>query len=542
MGRKQAQAFLAALIAWPVWAQEYNPALIPPQIIGSPTTMTAIDGGDDSTRLVNLGFPFEYYGQTFTQAWVSTNGFVSFYGPANLCCNGQPIEQAQRNTIYGYWTDLISQGNPYYRTDSNVSLFGWYNTYEYGTANQVTFEIGLFPDGKIQFNYGSLANTYHMVTAGITGPTSVDNVSLFHGQNVQFLQNQSGILSLTPQEPEPEPEPVFNPVEIAPSVAPDPVSESVVEAVQEEIVQETPAVVEEAIQEAVEEAVTETEVVAETVEEVVAENEAIVETEEEAEDAREEERLSPDELEALAGGGADAGSVSDGPTDAEAANALQNASESAQEAEEARQATQGPSGSNGSVIASNGSSGRDDSNVQFFQKEAIEDADTFSRETVLAVSVQNVAFAAEADAQYNKLNGEQTTTEAQEGAYTLSVVDGSTFGAPPVTGMVTDTTSPSSQTQQMELLNMAGMQGDMSAGAPTDIGDIGSEDAATMAQLAAIPEGYGAYTQARIPDMPFYQPRDIYRGRRIPDASMALYQMMKGNDATWTEMVESQYE
>lgn len=538
MGRKQAQAFLAALITWPVWAQEYTPALIPPQIIGSPTTMTAIDGGDDSTRLVNLGFPFQYYGQTFTQAWVSTNGFVSFYGPSNLCCDGVPIDRAQRNTIYGYWTDLISENNPYYRTDGNISLFGWYNTNEYGTPNRVTFEIGLFPDGKIQFNYGSLANTHHTITAGITGPNSVDNVSLFHGQNVQFLQNQSGILLPIPQEPEPEP--VFNPVDVAPSVAPDPVVEVVADTVSQDVTEETPTAVEEAIQEAVEEAVAETEVVSATVEEVEVEVEAVAQAEEKTVEARDEERLSPDELQALAVGGVEGG-MGDGPSDAEVSSALQNVEQSAQEAEEAKQsaAQSGPSGPTGSV-SSSGS--KDDSNTQFFQREAIEDADTFSRETVLTVTTQNVAFVAEADAQYNKLNGEQTTTEAQEGAYTLSVVDGSTFAPSPVTGMVADSSSPSSQTQQMELLNTAGMQGDMASGAATDVGDMNNEDSAAMTQLASVPEGYVAYTQARIPDMPFYQPKDIYRGRRIPDANMILYRMMVGQDSRWAEMVEDQYE
>jgi hypothetical protein len=101
MGRKQAQAFLAALISWPLWAQDYTATPIPPEIIGSPQTSIPLNGGDDSTRLVQLGFPFQYYGQTYTQVWVSSNGFVSFNNVGHLCCNGFPIEQAPRNTIYG---------------------------------------------------------------------------------------------------------------------------------------------------------------------------------------------------------------------------------------------------------------------------------------------------------------------------------------------------------------------------------------------------------------------------------------------------------
>jgi hypothetical protein len=135
---------------------------------------------------------------------VSSNGFVSFQSGANLCCDGHPIELAQRNTIYAYWSDLISfTGNPYYRRDDGSILFGWYGVNEYGTNNSSTFEIGLFANGDIQLNYGNLGfNGGHTFTAGLTGPTADDNISLFYGRNAQFLQNQSGVLSWTAPIPD----------------------------------------------------------------------------------------------------------------------------------------------------------------------------------------------------------------------------------------------------------------------------------------------------------------------------------------------------
>ena len=102
--------------------------------------------------------------------------------------------------------------------------------------------------------------------------------------------------------------------------------------------------------------------------------------------------------------------------------------------------------------------------------------------------------------------------------------------------------TPAGQAQQMEILNMAELQGEMSAGPVVDVGDVNTGDGEAMAQLAVIPAGYSSYTQARIPDAPFYQPRDIYKNRRIPDANMALYRMMQGQDRVWNDMVEDQYE
>ena len=483
MGRKRT-VLLAALIAWPAWGQIYDPTEIPPQIIGSPQTMTPLNGGDDSVRVVQFGFPFEYYGQTFTSAYVSSNGFVSFSNVGPLCCEGWPIDSAPRNTIYAYWTDLIGGANPYYKVTETSVVFGWYGTAEYATNNQNTFEIGLFDDGKIQLNYGSLANTWHTVSAGITGPTSSDNVSIFYGSNISSLANSSLILTAA-QEPAP-----MLPAAIA-SIVPSPTPSPVVIEEQDAQIVAAEVAADEAIAAAEE---TQPEVEQETVSEEV--------TQEVAEELAEE--------------------VAEDANDAPPPPGLYPA---------------GPPPASENTILVSGP--RRDRNVDFFQREAAEEADLFPRETVLQASLQSVAFVAQADAQYTQQFGEQTTTETVGVTYTISPTEGPTF-APIMTSVIgSDTTTPSGQAQQMELL---GMQGEMAAGQVIDVGDVNDGDSEAMSQLAAIPAGYSAYTQARIPDAPFYQPRDIYKGRRIPDANMALYRMMSGQDARWQEMVDEQYE
>jgi hypothetical protein len=294
--------------ATPLRAQTYEPALVTPQILGAPTTMTPLNLGDDNTRNVALGFEFEYWGQTFTDAWVSSNGFVSFQSGAHLCCDGQPIELAQRNTIYGYWSDIVSYtGNPYFRRDDGSILFGWYGVNEYGTNNSSTFEIGLFADGKIQLNYGSLGFSGNRnFTAGLTGPTADDNIALFYGRNAQFLQNQSGILSwtaptatvdcnVTPMDPSCPP--------VIINVVPNP-AEAIAEAVAQsadvtpeeaEQVQTIAAVALERAEEAA--TIAEDTTAAEEVEAAAAE--AV------ADAADTVERLEPGEVAALAAGGAD---------------------------------------------------------------------------------------------------------------------------------------------------------------------------------------------------------------------------------------------
>ena len=285
--------------------------------------MTPLNLGDDNTARVSLGFDFTYWGQTFTDAWVSSNGFVSFESAANLCCNGEPLDRAQRNTIYGYWSDLISYtGNPYYRRDDSSILFGWYGTNEYGTNNSSTFEIGLFSDGKIQLNYGNLGfSGWRDFTAGITGPNPEDNIPLFYGRNAQYLQNQSGILSwvaptpvatvdcnLTPMDPSCPPANI--------DTIPDPVA-AIEEAVEQSVdltseqIEEVRETAADALEQAQE--MSEVAVAVEQVEEVTEteEVETLVDApEDDAETNVREvdtvERLDPDQVAALAATGTDA--------------------------------------------------------------------------------------------------------------------------------------------------------------------------------------------------------------------------------------------
>jgi hypothetical protein len=232
----------------------------------------------------------------------------------------------------------------------------------------------------------------------------------------------------------------------------------------------------------------------------------------------------------------------------EEAAETEEASESATETNNAAPASQPPpppgsapqGGSEQQQNTTMVSGTRRDRNVEFFQSEAVEEADLFARETVMQVTSQNVAFLAQADAEYEQQYGEQRSTETEGVTYSLQPTEGPTFLGVTTT-TIGDTYTPVGQAQQLEVLNM-GMQSEMAAGQNIDVGDVNDGDNEAMSQLAAIPIGYSAYTQARIPDMPFYQPRDIYRGRRIPDANMVLYRMMQGSDGRWRQMVDEQYE
>jgi hypothetical protein len=529
------QAAILLTCAMPLRAQTYEPALIPPQINGVPTTMTPLNLGDDNTQNVALGFEFEYWGQTFTDAWVSSNGFVSFQSGANLCCDGRPIELAQRNTIYAYWSDLISfTGNPYYRRDDGSILFGWYNVQEFGTNNSSTFEIGLFANGDIQLNYGNLGfNGGHTFTAGLTGPTADDNISLFYGRNAQFLQNQSGVLSWTAPIPDVVAidcnvtplHPSCPPVSIAIDVgAPDPTEsalEAAVASVEQAAIEETQEEVQiedivdidqvlETAQAALETADASVEADDATQADEIVEADAIEEliAERDLEDlGPDEERLSPDEVAALAADGTDNATegqdASSGELEQEASNQLDTA------------------------LEENGGSTQD---ASFGDAAQTSQSSTFENNTQ---SLQG----------FGSFQMRVDFGSSASGA----VAGGSSVGAAssPLDAAIS-AGSPMSMTNTFEILNSGGGQSSAapvaaSASSEKSESEMAEGQSETINEMGAVP-GFAAYTQASLQDRAdFYAVRDIYSRRRLQDANFELYRMMQTNDARWQEMVDEQY-
>jgi hypothetical protein len=179
-----------------------------------PGTGTALNLGDDQSVSVDLPFAFTYFGTDYDDAWVSSNGFLSFSTSSNLCCNASEIDSSNtpRNTLFGLWGDPDPRrgetsltGNPYTMTTTGtggVSAFvtGWYGVPEYSTNNYFSFQIVLNADHSFEFRYGDV-NTYqstdsqyarnHSWLAGFTGPTSTDNELILYGHDMSSLSNSS---------------------------------------------------------------------------------------------------------------------------------------------------------------------------------------------------------------------------------------------------------------------------------------------------------------------------------------------------------------
>jgi len=71
-----------------------------------------VNGCDDCTERVELGFTFPFYEEEYTAVYISSNGFLSFVSDTSACCSGRPIPTA--GSPNGYiafrWDDLCPSG------------------------------------------------------------------------------------------------------------------------------------------------------------------------------------------------------------------------------------------------------------------------------------------------------------------------------------------------------------------------------------------------------------------------------------------------
>lgn len=121
--------------------------------------------GDEFAGRLRLPFEFEFYGETYTQVFLSDNGYLNFLGPDQY--NGFPIaipnEGLPNAAIYPFWQDLAidEQGSIDYDTIGvapNRAFVIEYSAMQvFGTSSHLSFEVKLWENGSIDMLYGANA-------------------------------------------------------------------------------------------------------------------------------------------------------------------------------------------------------------------------------------------------------------------------------------------------------------------------------------------------------------------------------------------------
>jgi hypothetical protein len=145
-----------------------------------PTTPGPV-GDDVVSGAVSIGFNFQFYGNTYSQLYIGTNGFVTFNsGSGSGCCSGEEIPSTSasiQNFIAANWTDgysLSSGSIDYFNLTSPNRFVVRYNSTGYcctNTSGATTSQIILYESGMIEIHNTNIAldglSSFHLQTQGI---------------------------------------------------------------------------------------------------------------------------------------------------------------------------------------------------------------------------------------------------------------------------------------------------------------------------------------------------------------------------------------
>ena len=139
---------------------------------------------DGISPAIDLSFNFTFYGNTFSQARMATNGCLHF-GSSGSYCNDytpDPIDGQHTYTIYPFWTDLIRDNNSRMKSwgDSSKMIFGWYDMREYNRASDNSFEIILWNNNSFDIRYGALDIINHDVLIGEIGSKKENSYTYYY--------------------------------------------------------------------------------------------------------------------------------------------------------------------------------------------------------------------------------------------------------------------------------------------------------------------------------------------------------------------------
>jgi len=156
---------------------------------------------DGVSPAIDLSFNFTFYGETFNQARIATNGCLHFKTSGSYCNDytPDPLTGQHTYTLYPFWTDLIRDNNSRIKSwgDSSKMIFGWYDLREYNRSNtDNSFEIILWPNNTFEYRYGGLNVINHDVLIGEIGSgTSQSYTYLYHDECSTGTTNSSSCVN-----------------------------------------------------------------------------------------------------------------------------------------------------------------------------------------------------------------------------------------------------------------------------------------------------------------------------------------------------------
>jgi large repetitive protein len=173
---------------WTDSDQPGGPAFDWTDISLSGTQLTNVSNCLDCYEQVALDVPFSFYGQAYSDLYVSSHGHVTFgMGSSQYYNYPLPSTTAPLNLVAALWDDVspVGNGDAYYQHFPDRTVIQWNGISHYSTGGVYTFQIVLKHDGSILYYYHTLAGDVTSATVGIQDGTGT--VGLGIAYNAAYL-------------------------------------------------------------------------------------------------------------------------------------------------------------------------------------------------------------------------------------------------------------------------------------------------------------------------------------------------------------------
>tara|TARA_Y100001968_G_scaffold314608_1_gene340211 strand:+ start:79 stop:2382 length:2304 start_codon:yes stop_codon:yes gene_type:complete len=171
--------------------------------ISTPVNFT---NNDSANGTIPIGFEFPIYGQSYTECSVNANGWIGFGGDSGAWDNsGLPTDEVPGPALFPFWDDLnpvndqcnqYCSGDVYYYSSSDVFIITfdqvahWWTNFE---NSFYTFQVIMYPNGDIYFNYLDLEGDYSSATIGMQNQDSSDAITMGENNTDALLDNNFSI-------------------------------------------------------------------------------------------------------------------------------------------------------------------------------------------------------------------------------------------------------------------------------------------------------------------------------------------------------------
>ena len=172
-----------------VWSDSDEPGgpAVDFQDISGTGTALSFSSSDDGTATVALPFSFPFYGTTYDEVSVSTNGYAAFQYAQDFSNNPIPDAAFPNGVLAPYWDDLHTRSGTAYSGTLGDGRFviQWTNwgRYEPSSGQDLTFQILLSPDGTVEYQYETMTTTVATShTTGIENASGTDGLQVFYNE------------------------------------------------------------------------------------------------------------------------------------------------------------------------------------------------------------------------------------------------------------------------------------------------------------------------------------------------------------------------